>query len=487
LVEVILRLADLVEDRSQLAKYYLTAAQLCVQQLNRADEGATYYEKALEYDPTLLRALEGLAEVRVARKEYGLLETAVKKAMDKLSGEGARVVQAKGYAALGDALASQSDKTDDAIAAYEKAAELDGSLDLTDKLAALYLREPKKHIDKAIRAQRAVMAKSPTNSEHFRVLRKLYTTARKPDEAWCLCQALVAMKTAEPDEEAFFKKFRSDAAAAANEKVSEELWARAIMHPSQDPLLTGIFATITPALLAARAEKREAYGVSDKHLIDPSSHPSAMAQTIHYAAATLSLKQPPVYLNESDDSGLNIMLTNPPSFLLGRAALAGGPAQALAFIVGSKLAYFRSGHYVRQLVPTGTGLRAWLFAAIRTVNPAFPVAAELAGAVSENGVAIKQHVSGPAFEHLTSLVTKLLNVDNALDLKRWTTAVDLTADRVGFILANDLPRSLAVIRATPEEQSPIPAKDRTRELIQFAVSEEYFYVRQKLGIAIRAG
>ncbi len=487
LVEVILRLADLVDDRSQLAKYYLTAAQLCTQQLNRADEGATYYEKALEYDPTSMRALEGLADVRVARKEYSLLESAVKKALSKLTGDGAKGAQARGYAALGDALQSQAEKTDDAIAAYEKAQELDGSLELTDKLAALYLREPKKHIEKAIKAQKAVVAKDPTRGDHYRVLRKLYTTARKPDEAWCLCQALAALKAAEPDEEGFFKKFRSDAAAAATEKVSEDVWTRSLAHPNQDPLLTGIFATIMPALLATRAEKREAYHVAESQVIDASSHTSAMARTIHYGAATLSLKQPPVYVNESDDSGLNVMLTSPPSFMLGRAALGGGPAQALAFIVGSKLAYFRGGHYARQLVPTGTGLRAWLFAAIRTVNPAFPVATELTAAVNDNSAAIKQHVTGPAFEHLTSLVTKLLNLDNALDLKRWTTAVDLTADRVGFVLANDLPRSLAVIRATPEDQALIPAKDRTRELIAFAVSDEYFYLRQKLGIAIQAG
>ncbi|MBL8681551.1 MAG: protein kinase [Myxococcales bacterium] len=487
LVEVILRLADLVDDRSQLAKYYLTAAQLCAQQLNRPDEGASYYERALEYDPTSIRALEGLAEVRVARKEFSLLESAAKKALSKLTGDGAKTAQARGYAALGDAIASQADKTDDAISSYEKAQELDPSLELTDKLAALYLREPKKHIDKAIRAQKAVVAKDPTRGEHYRVLRKLYTTARKPDEAWCLCQALAALKAAEPDEEGFFKKFRSDAAAAANDKVSEDLWSRSLAHPTQDPLLTGIFTTILPALLATRAEKREAYGVTESQIIDASAHGSAMARTIHYAAGTLGLKNPPVYVNEADDSGLNVMLTSPPSFVLGRAALGGGPAQALAFIVGSKMAYFRGGHFVRQLVPTGTGLRAWLFAAIRTVNPAFPIAPELMGAVQENGAAIKQHVTGPSYEHLTSLVTKLLNLDNALDLKRWTTAVDLTSDRVGFVLANDLPRALAVIRATPEDQSPLPAKDRTRELIAFAVSDEYFYLRQKLGIAIQAG
>ena len=50
--------------------------------------------------------------------------------------------------------------------------------------------------------------------------------------------------------------------------------------------------------------------------------------------------------------------------------------------------------------------------------------------------------------------------------------------------ANDLSMSLAVIRATPDDQSPLPGADRVRELRQFAVSEEYFRLRQRMGIAM---
>jgi hypothetical protein len=315
----------------------------------------------------------------------------------------------------------------------------------------------------------------------------VYTESRKPDEAWCLCQALTALKAAEPDEENFFKKIRADRPAVATEKVSDELWTRDVQHPHQDPMLTAIFATITPSVLAARGEKRDAYGVTDADVLDPASSDGQMVQTLKYAAGVLALKVPVLYGRPADESGLNFMHTNPPALFLGRAALGGGPSQALAFLAGAKLAYFRSGHYIRQVVPTGTGLRAWLFAAIRAVNPAFPVAPDLAPAVNENVAALKKHLAGPASEVLTSLVTKLLSNTGSLDLKRWTIGVDLTADRAGLLLANDLPKALAVVRVTPDEASPIPQKDRIRELTAFAISDEYFHLRQRLGIAIRAG
>ena len=101
-----------------------------------------------------------------------------------------------------------------------------------------------------------------------------------------------------------------------------------------------------------------------------------------------------------------------------------------------------------------------------------------------SGYALHDHLPGAAMEQLASLVTKLIASDLSLDLKRWTLGVDLTADRAGFMLANDLAVALAVIKATPDDQSAVPQADRIRELRLYAVSEEYLRLRQRLGIAI---
>jgi hypothetical protein len=167
----------------------------------------------------------------------------------------------------------------------------------------------------------------------------------------------------------------------------------------------------------------------------------------------------------------------------GRAAPA-RPPQALAFLAGRHLAYYRGALYLRHLVPTGSGLRAWLLAAIKSAVPQFPVPADLAASVAEHQAAFKAHLPGPQQETLRSLVQKLLAAAPELDLKKWTAAVDLTADRVGFLLANDLELSTAVVRASPEEAAAVPQKDRLRELHLYAVSEPYLALRHKLGVAI---
>ena len=53
LVEVVLRLADFVEDPKQRAKYMHTAAIVSARQIGEVDQALDFYERAIEFDPTL--------------------------------------------------------------------------------------------------------------------------------------------------------------------------------------------------------------------------------------------------------------------------------------------------------------------------------------------------------------------------------------------------------------------------------------------------
>jgi tetratricopeptide (TPR) repeat protein len=486
LVEVILRLADKVEDRGQLAKYYFTAAQLCDLHLSRAEEALDYYEMALENDPGMAAALEGIAQLRTRSGDFEGLERSVRKLLGRLQDKSP--ARAALHARLGELFETKLKKPAEAIAEYERAAELDpAGQDHTERLAALYVTDTKRYHDKVLATHRGLLLKDPERAPSLHALRRVYTEGRRPDEAWCLCQALVSAKAAEPEEENFFKKFRTDRPAVAQDKLTDDRWARELVHPSQDALVTAVFAAIQPAVLAARAVPPGDYGLSDATRIDPARDAGQMAQTIHYAAGVLGLKTPPVHVLSADPAGLSFAHLEAPVLFLGQTALAGGPPKALAFIAGARLAYFRPGHYLRQLVPTGTGQRAWFFAAIRVVQPTFPVASDIEGPVDENTRALKGRLSGAGLEALASLVGKIVQGGSALDLKRWSLGVDLTADRAGFLLANDLPMALAVIRATPDGQATASQAERLKELRLFAVSEEYFRLREALGIAIKAG
>ena len=97
---------------------------------------------------------------------------------------------------------------------------------------------------------------------------------------------------------------------------------------------------------------------------------------------------------------------------------------------------------------------------------------------------LAQRLHGREADQLHSLVQKLLSAAPELDMKRWMAAVDLTADRVGFILGNDLETASAVIKASPADASVVGQKERLKELYLYSVSESYLELRQKLGVSI---
>ena len=149
------------------------------------------------------------------------------------------------------------------------------------------------------------------------------------------------------------------------------------------------------------------------------------------------------------------------------------------------MTYFRPGFYVRHLVPTGTGLKAWLFAAMKLCVPQFPIAPDLEGQVDDAMAFMADDFHGVQREVLASTVSKLLQSGGALDLKKWVAAIDLTADRAGFLLAHDLQIATDVMRAT-EDASSVPPKERIKEIVLFSISEEYLALREKLRITIES-
>lgn len=482
LVDIVLRFADFAEEPKIKAKYIHTAANICHRQLHDLDTALGYYDQVLALDPSTPKALQDATDLRRDQGDWPGVEQLLRMALENTPPTESEKMVAI-FDQLGEVYHKYLSDVEQAIEAYEAAQDLDpDNRERNERLAEMYASDPGKYLEKAVAAQRTILQRNPHKPEAYKLLRRLYTETKRADSAWCLCQALYTLNMAEPDEERFFKRMRAEGPAPAQDRLSEEDWALRIRHGDADPLVTALFTLIEPTILT-RSQTMEELGFDPRYAVDLSLHPYAMSQTIYYASGVLGIAPPPTFQNPNDPGGLSFLHAQTPALVLGRAALtADAPPQAMAFLAARQLAYFRPGFYTRFLVPTSTGLKAWLFAAIKLIVPQFPVSPDMEGPVKENMDLLSKKFHGPHREHLASLVTKMLQGGGSLDLRRWVAAVDLSADRAGFLLAHDMEVAIEMVKAS--EDPALPSRDRIKELILFSVSEDYFQLRQKLGIAI---
>ena len=121
------------------------------------------------------------------------------------------------------------------------------------------------------------------------------------------------------------------------------------------------------------------------------------------------MEPPPTFQNTNDPGGLSFLHAHQPAIVLGTAALSADVLpQAAAFIAARHLTYFRPGMYVRHLIPSGTGLKSWLFAAIKMIVTQFPIAGDLEGPVKEATAALERGLPGQTRDQLARIVSKLL-------------------------------------------------------------------------------
>lgn len=487
-VEVLDQLADLETSPARRSKYRYAAAVIARDELADTEVAVERFGQVLDDAPQTPKAFEAIDKLLTDAKDWKNLARHVRKHLKRAGDDAPPERLLELWTRLGDLYLDHLGNTELAIEAFEIAAQLDpDSQSRHEQLADLYLEAGEARRGDAITELQALLQFAPDRVEVYKALSNLYKEEGELDKAWCLAQALVFLGAASPEERALYQKYRPAQFIPATRRLTEELWGKAIIHPREDRAVGAIFASTLGPIAATTAQPPATFGLDATSRVDLEHDTRLPARVVKYAAGVLALEPPPVLYFDGGD-GLRVANTVEkgklaPSLLVGSTHQRSDERE-LAFEVGKRLAYLRPERFVTYALGSLPKIEGAFSAALLAAGTRPP--GDVADDAKKLATTVQKTVPGPLLEQVAALAHKIgPRLGNGL-VTSWRSATDLTANRVGLILANDLETAAKMIATETSTTSTAPVKERLRELLAFASSEAYFQVRRHLGLTVRS-
>ncbi len=486
MIETIERIANLEQNPDRKSKYFYTMAQLYRDKETDQDKAVEFFNLALDNDPTFLKAFEAINKILTAERNWKGLERAYRKMLHRTTGKGQTDLEFSLWHGLGLIYRDRLAQADAGVEAFRQSSRLKPD-DVQERQILAELYERNNQLDLAQKELQDVLSRDPMRVDPYQALYKLYMKAGLFDRAWCIASALAFLKKADGEQLAFFEERRPKGMLGFRARLDNVQWNDNIFHPEQDKILGKIFEMITPAgrtakLLQLKAA-RQLPEMQAKFRQDPATTTVTFAKAFFGGAQILNLPPPQLYVRPDIQGALQVVATDPPSSLAGSSVLSGFTPQELMFIIGKHMTSYRGEHYLKTLFPSMTELKTLLLTAVKLVSPGFPLPPDMEKTVVTTAGELGKYMQPIQADGLRLVVKHFVDAGAKADIKRWMQTSDITGIRAGFVLCGDLEMSAKLIRAEQVVAGDLSPSEKLKELIMYAVSEQYFNVRQALGIA----
>ncbi len=301
------------------------------------------------------------------------------------------------------------------------------------------------------------------------------------DAQWCTAAVLVRRGVATPEEGQFYEVHHSPSPPRPRTALTLDAW-ELLFHPAQDRTTSRIFELIAPAALLCRVAAMRADGslprLDPKQRHDPTVSTVSAVRAIAWAAVTLGLATPPIYVAPGLDGGLEMLTLIPPASRIGSRMLSGQSAVHLAFHAARHVTWFRGDQFVCTLVPTLPDLGDLFIAALCIGSPEVGMRQEPASRSRLIAEAIAPLLEPPVLARLRELTDELMAEGGRIDLQSWAQASGYTASRAGVLLCGDLEVACEIAAEEPN------AEDRVHDLERFFAGDAMTQLRSRMGVAL---
>jgi hypothetical protein len=265
--------------------------------------------------------------------------------------------------------------------------------------------------------------------------------------------------------------------------LTAESWGR-LFHPDEDKCTGDIFAVIASAALLGRISAmrrdRSLPNLDADKRQEPHVSTVSAVRALAWAATSLGLRTPPIYVDAGETFPFEIVPALPPAVRIGAPMLAGQSAIQLAFHCARQVTWFREEHFVCTLVPSIPYLEELFLAALSIGAPEIELLPDVRARISVVADAILPVLDPIRLARLQLQVARFLAQGGKTSLRRWAQSSEWTAIRAGLLMCGDLGTACDVV--TREAN----ASERVHELEKFWASDDASILRRELGIALGA-
>ncbi|MBS1148551.1 MAG: Tetratricopeptide repeat protein [Myxococcaceae bacterium] len=477
------RLIAIERAPAQRAKFTLQLARIYDEGFADNAQAAALYKHALELAPgdsaTLDRLVELYEKIGNLQDLVVVLEEQVKSAPDVRRAVALRL-------RIGDLYARQLQDAQKGIATYRAVLELDpANLPAHVALADLFGRDPAATA-MAVESHRALLRLDPTRVDSLHALFRLWEGVKQLDKAFCAVGVLAFLKQANDPELGFYTELKNRLPAEPTVRLADADLAL-LHHPAARNPLSDVLRAVGDQFTKVYPPQFESWGVDRKN--DRLKNDHAVFKAVRGVAQVFGVEEFEVYQSKR---GLVVLeTTEPMGVFVGADVVRRFNAREQRFLLGrAALGLYGKTAALRRL---SSGELNDLFGNTVRIHQQ-----QFEGIGKRNEDQSKQLRKAYSRRSLKLLEEPAMAVAQTpgLDVAATVEALALSADRAGLLLAGDVTAAIGILlredlpigTPRPESAEAIAAavgqRRDVRELIGFSLSDDFFRLRQRLGMSL---
>lgn len=494
---VLSRLAEAQKSDVIRAKYLYAGAVIVRDHLDDDAASRDWFTRTMECDPNHEKAYVAFIELLEKTKDYKELGRQIRARLKALPEGTPPAKHLELFTRLGEVY-EKLDQHKTALMAFHQAARLAGAAGENEdqvrkrheKAMKMAIALGDDELDKAVSHGHALISAAPMEFETYHRLVELYLKMNRKDRARSIARTLKFLKQADEAEVELAES--AGVGGQARGTISRELWRQAVYHSSIDPRLSDVFAMVWPMVAAREGRTLAHHRVRRDARIEVSiQSPTALARFLAHACQVLDAPVPDFYLQETETGGFTVDAladvdggpnrTVYPSVLAGREAIGEQGEAGNKFRTGRVIARAKPEHILSVVLSSAASLRNAAWGAIAVTLPEVAVPLDCKTEATAYADEFRKFLQASRLEQLKLLTNKIAKAGD-VDARAWQSGVAYTVTRAGFVLSDSLEVAAQILTREGDKGSPVPAKDRIRDLVSYSVSEPYLRLRKELNL-----